>query len=132
MVDIAGLSQQWDQRWPGCSKVPYLLRGLKDRWVRFHTAAKYWSSACIDDEPDSTSWIHLYLSETPWATGSLDPLLHRVADDVIANVLITDVALRWLYHLYDGGMDVILPTTAERDALRRRHSEWLSEHPTGL
>ncbi len=37
MVDIAGLSQQWEQRWPGCSKVPYLLRRLNDRWVRFHT-----------------------------------------------------------------------------------------------
>jgi hypothetical protein len=52
--------------------------------------------------------------------------------DVIANVMITDVTLRWLYHPYDGGMDVILPTTAERNSLRRRHSEWLSTHPTGL
>ncbi|WP_239152534.1 DUF3885 domain-containing protein [Virgisporangium aurantiacum] len=192
-MDIARLSQLWEQRWPGCSKVPYLLRGLTDRWVRFHTlpgskrypeteaeyniilgrhhtvltelvtapavlvvtpaysdqptpprqgrsaeatavqpGATYWTSACIDDEPDSTSWIHFYVSETPWVAAGLDPLLRHVADDIIANVLITDVDLQWLYHPYDGGMDVILPTTAERDSLRRRHSEWLSAHPTGL
>jgi hypothetical protein len=193
VVDIARLSELWEQQWPGCSKLPYLLRGLQDRWVRFHTlpgskryadteaeyeiilarhhtvlmelvttptvlvvtpaysdqltppkfgrsaettavhpAATYWSSVCIADEPDWTSWIHLYVTETPWAAGCLDPLLRHVADDIIANVLITDVALRWLYHPYDGGMDVILATTAERDVLRSRHPDWLSAHPAGL
>jgi hypothetical protein len=193
VVDVTALSQLWEQRWPGCPKVPYLLRRLQDRWVRFHTlpgskrypeteaeyeiilarhrtilteliisptvlvvtpaysdqptppevgrsaettavhpAATYWSSVRLSDEPDWPSWIHLYVSQTPWVPGGLDPLLRHVADDVIANVLITDAALRWLYHPYDGGMDVILPTTAERDSLRRRHPEWLSAHPAGL
>jgi hypothetical protein len=95
-------------------------------------SATYWTSVCIDDEPDCTSWMHLYVNETPWAVGGLDPLLRHVADDEIGNVLITDVALHWLYHPYDGGMDIILPTTAERDTLRRRHRDWLSAHPSGL
>lgn len=39
---------------------------------------------------------------------------------------------RWLYHPYDGGVDVILPTPAERDTLKERHQTWLSTHPSGL
>jgi hypothetical protein len=42
------------------------------------------------------------------------------------------VDLRWLFAPYDGGMDVVLPTTAERDHLRSAHSDWLSTHPAGL
>jgi hypothetical protein len=137
VVDTARLSDLWEQQWPGCSKLPYLLREeLQDRWVRFHTlpgskrypgteaeydiilarhhtvltelvttptvlvvtagysdrpappescrnalttavqpAATYWTSVCIDDEPDWTSWMHLYVGETPWAVGCLAP--HR-------------------------------------------------------
>jgi hypothetical protein len=47
-------------------------------------------------------------------------------------VLITDVALRRIPHPYDGGADVILATSDERDRLRSRHEEWLSAHPLGL
>ena len=193
IVDTAALSALWDVRWPGCPRLAYELRGVGDRWVRFHSLpeskryadsdaeyeivlarhntvlaelvtgpavlvvtagysdsplpqdpgrtpetlaahpdAVYWSSVCTDDEPGDEHWTHLYVSRRPWSPGSLDPLLLQVADDVIANVLVTDLDLRWLYHPYDGGMDVILPSTAERDALKDRHSAWLSKHPGGL
>jgi hypothetical protein len=36
-VDTAVLSRLWDEQWPGCSKVPYELRTVRDRWIRFHT-----------------------------------------------------------------------------------------------
>ncbi|MFI7437857.1 DUF3885 domain-containing protein [Micromonospora haikouensis] len=94
--------------------------------------AMYWTSVCMDDEPGFESWMHLYVSQLVWSAGVLDPLLRQVADDVIANVFIADVGLRWLYHPYDGGMDVILSSTAERDALRDRHRDWLSTRPAGL
>src|SRR5690349_115608 len=192
-LDTARLSTLWDERWPGCPKLPYALRGARDRWIRFHTLpdskrypeteaeyriilarhntvlgelvtaptvlvvtagysdapeppessrspetvavhpnAAYWTSVCIDDEPDLESWMHLYVSQTPWSVGCLDPLLLQVADDVIANVLVADSDLQWLYHPYDGGMDVMLSSTAKRDALRDRHRDWLSTHPGGL
>ncbi|MEU2610472.1 hypothetical protein ABZ570_02600 [Micromonospora sp. NPDC007271] len=86
----------------------------------------------MDDDPSFESYMHLYVSQTAWSVGCLDPLLRQVADDVIGNVLVADVGLRWLYHPYDGGMDVILPSTDERDALQHRHRHWLSAHPTGL
>ena len=94
--------------------------------------AVYWTSACIDDEPGFESWMHLYVSQLPWTAGCLNPLLRQVADDVIASVLVADTDLRWLYHPYDGGMDVMLSSTTERDALRDRHQDWLSAHPGGL
>src|SRR5690349_17123058 len=36
-VDPVALSALWDERWPGCSRLPYELRGISERWVRFHT-----------------------------------------------------------------------------------------------
>jgi len=193
VVDTVGLSRLWDERWPGCSKLPYELRAARDRWVRFHTLpdskrypgteeeyeivlarhkavlaelvagpellvvtagysdspqpqepgrspetvavhpdATYWTSIGIDDEPGFESWMHLYVSQVVWRPGILDPLLRQVADDVIANVLIADIGLQWLYHPYDGGMDVILPSPGERDALHDKHRDWLSRHPAGL
>lgn len=97
-----------------------------------HPGAVYWRSERIDDEPEFPSWMHLYVSRMPWSSGSLDALLRQVADDVIANVLVADPGLRWRYHPYDGGMDVMLSSTADRDALRDRHRDWLSTHPSGL
>jgi hypothetical protein len=194
VVETVALSQLWDERWPGCSKLPYELRAAWDRWVRFHTLpgskrypdtedeyrivlarhntvlaelvtgfevlvvtagysdaaeltepcrspetvaaahphAMYWTSVCRDDEPGFESWMHLYAGRLPWSEGCLDRLLRQVADDVIANVVIADVDLLWLYHPYDGGMDVILPSPDARDALRDRHLDWLSRHPAGL
>ena len=197
VVDTVALSRLWDERWPGCSKLPSELRAVRDRWVRFHAlpgfkrypetgneyrivlarhntvlaelvaarellvvtvgysdaaeprepcrspetvavhpGATYWTSVCIDDEPAFESWMHLYVSQLAWSAGCLDPLLRQVADDVIADVLLADVGLRWLYHPlyhpYDGGMDVILSSSGERDAVRDRHRDWLSTHPAGL
>ncbi|MEU8403165.1 hypothetical protein AB0C28_49000 [Nonomuraea sp. NPDC048892] len=40
--------------------------------------------------------------------------------------------LRRLYHPYDGGADVILTNTQERDTLKAAHTDWLSKHPSGL
>ena len=194
LVDTVALSRLWDERWPGCSKLPYELRAVRDRWVRFHTLpdskrypetedeyrivlsrhnsvlaelvsgcevlvvtagysdapepggscrspetvavhppdARYWTSVSMDDEPGFESWMHLYVSRMPWTAGCLELLLRQVADDVIANVILADLGLRWLYHPYDGGMDVILSSSGERDVLRNRHRDWLSTHPAGL
>ena len=52
-----------------------------------HPEASYWTSACLNDEPDFESWIHLYASQLMWSAGCLDQLLRLVADYAIANVL---------------------------------------------
>lgn len=45
--------------------------------------------------------------------------------------MITDLEMRRVHHPYDGGADVLLPTTGERDALKARHTDWLSTHRSG-
>ena len=47
-------------------------------------------------------------------------------------MLVADVALRWLFHPYDGGMDVIAPSVQQRDHLAARFRTWSSDRPDGL
>jgi hypothetical protein len=49
-----------------------------------------------------------------------------------AGVIVTTAGLRWLYHPYDGGADIIAASTDRRDQLRQAHEDWLSAHPAGL
>ena len=41
-----------------------------------------------DDDTGWESWLHLYVSVSPWRDGELDPLLRLVADDETAGVII--------------------------------------------
>ena len=47
-------------------------------------------------------------------------------------VILTDDQCKWLYHPYDGGADVLAPSTATRDQVAVRHRSWLSKRPDGL
>ncbi|GAA2692883.1 MULTISPECIES: hypothetical protein [Actinosynnema] len=100
--------------------------------TRWNPGAHHWTSILTDTDPDDPVYTHLYVSRIPWERGCVDALLRAVADDVTAGVLITDVDLQRVYHPYDGGADVVLTTSAERDRLRARHADWLSAHPAGL
>ena len=83
-------------------------------------------------EPGFDSWIHLWVSDTPWASGAIDPLLELVATDGTDGVIVTDEELSWLYHPYDGGADVIARSVRERVRLAARHADWLSPRLDGL
>jgi len=85
-----------------------------------------------DEDPESRAFTQLYVEVLPWHPRSIDVLLRAVADDELANVIIAPLDLRWLYHPYDGGADVILPNRDQRDRLKARHSDWLSKHAAGL
>ncbi|WP_455770793.1 DUF3885 domain-containing protein [Streptomyces canus] len=37
-----------------------------------------------------------------------------------------------IHYPYDGGADVFLAASEERDRMRDRHADWLSRHPAGL
>ncbi|MGO1055875.1 DUF3885 domain-containing protein [Crossiella sp. CA198] len=97
----------------------------------WHPAAEHWTSVRTDDDPEYLAYTHLYLSRVSWRPGCLDELLRAVADDRTAGVLIMSLDLTRLHHPYDGGQDIFLPSTADRDALRDRHAAWLSQHPGG-
>lgn len=108
------------------------VSGRSHTGAHLHPGARYWTSVLEDPDPDALWYWHLYVSEIPWERGCLDELLHAAADEVTVGLLIADTALQRLHHPYDGGADVILATTDERDRLRSRHAEWLSSEPSGL
>lgn len=93
-----------------------------------------WPWRAIQD-PDDDGWteeVWWHLHVAPTSVAELDPLLTLAADDRTEGVMVLPLDLAWAHHPYDGGMDVLLPTTADRDALRDRFSAWLSPHPHGL
>ncbi|WP_455753638.1 DUF3885 domain-containing protein [Streptomyces hirsutus] len=54
---------------------------------------------------------------------SLDELLRDIADDKVREGLVTDTQMRRIHHPYDGGADVFLTTSEERDRTRDRHAD---------
>lgn len=93
--------------------------------------ADYWRSISLGD-PGFDSWIHLWVSETFWTPGVVDPLLELVATDGTGDVIVAEEELGWLYHPYDGGADLIARSSRERDLLADRHPRWISPRPDGL
>jgi hypothetical protein len=67
-----------------------------------------------------------------YPSGEFDNVLEAAADWELANVIIGPDDLRWLYHPYDGGADVIAASPDQRDQLKAEFSAWLSSHPDGL
>ncbi|MGY0235952.1 DUF3885 domain-containing protein [Longispora urticae] len=97
-----------------------------------HPDGVYWTSVLLADRRTGYEiHQHLYASRISWSPGCLDPLLRKVADDLSATVLVADSELRWLYHPFAGGMDVIMPTHGQRDALAARHTAWMSPSAPG-
>lgn len=104
-------------------------RDLYSGWSRRHLPGAWpWRKCAAEEhEPGLTYfWVKPDLS-----TPDLDRLLMLAADDM-ARLLVTDEGLAWLYCPYDGGADVFLPSSFERNAIGERHSDWLSPHRPGL
>jgi hypothetical protein len=97
-----------------------------------HLGAVPWLTIEPGDDSPFEDAQRLYVSMTSFDRQTLDPLLRGVADGEIFDVIIAPMDLRWLYHPYDGGADVIAPTAHDRDVLKNRHADWLSTHPAGL
>ncbi|MEU9401222.1 hypothetical protein [Streptomyces sp. SID4985] len=100
----------------------------------FQPDARYWQTLLVEDDPNPEfrTYCHLFAARRPWRYGCLDALLRDIADAKVAGVLVTDTRMRRVYHPYDGGADVFLPTPGERDQTRDRHADWLSSHSSGL
>lgn len=97
-----------------------------------HPGAVPWMTIEPDDQSSFEIPLTLYVSTTSYDRRVLNPLLRAVADWEISDAIIAPLDLRWLYHPYDGGADVIAPTAHERDVLKGRHPDWLSTHSSGL
>ncbi|MEV6171788.1 hypothetical protein AB0L99_26680 [Streptomyces sp. NPDC051954] len=106
---------------------------VPERRREVHGEGTRWLTLAHDDEsdPEFHSYTHLYADRRPWQRGAIDGIFREAADDVLAGVFVSDLGVRRIHHPYDGGADVILATSEERDRLRARHTDWLSGHPSG-
>jgi hypothetical protein len=95
--------------------------------------AVFWKSVSVQGlaQDDYPVFLQLYVSQWEWRKGIFDTILVLVANDELANVMIINAVDKWVYHPYDGGADVILNSTEERDKLRQNYFMWLSNHPSG-
>ena len=83
------------------------------------------------DFADPTYW-HLSAGRHTWRPGLFDAVVRQVAGGDMANVLVVAAAGRWVLYPYDGGMDVIAASAADRDRLAAVLGPWRSPRADGL
>lgn len=83
-------------------------------------------------DPDEGWKIPLAAAHIRWRPDALDDVLADVSEDIIGPMLIVSTKTGRVYAPYDGGADLFVGSSAERDELRSRYAEWLSPHPSGL
>lgn len=75
-------------------------------------------------DPDIDEVVTYFWAASGLSNSDLDAVLTAVADDR-GSAIVTDFGATWLYRPYDGGADVVLPSTLARDALRDQFPDWL-------
>lgn len=84
------------------------------------------------DEGESPLYLRLAYGNHTLQMGSLDEILLCAADNQITNFFVASFDRNRIFAPYDGGVDVVLRDSAERDEFKSRYTNWLSEHPEGL
>lgn len=116
--------------WSDASEPP----ALSAQHALWNPGARHWMSVRTDEEeadPNFITYTHLYVSRRPWRPGFVDGLLRAAADEATVGVMVASLSFDRIHHPYDGGADVLLPTTSERETIKHSHADWLSEHLSG-
>ena len=105
-------------------------------WDLVGPAAAPWRSIEMSpfgqSAPDDPRYWHVFARELEWQSETINPIFRLIADNKVANVMFVAPDCRWLLHPYDGGMDLILETTATRDDFASHYPEWRSKRSDGL
>lgn len=106
---------------------------LSSAWLRDHYPdSQPFATITMTGATDREQYQHFFMVTRTYDPGAFDPLLRLVAEDVVDNVLFVRLDNAHIYAPYDGGADVILSSSAAREAMRQRYGSWLSTEPTGL
>ena len=89
----------------------------------------FWCS--LDQLEECGVFLHLHVAQIFLESEELEKILRLVANDEVRNIILFSLGNGMVFHPYDGGADVILRTTEERDNLKQQFSSWLSKHPSG-
>ena len=98
----------------------------------FPTTEPWCSLEKHEEDDDYELYWHLHVSEIAFTGSELDSLFRLVANDEVSNIMIICPRTGVVFHPYDGGADILLASTKERDQLKEKYKEWLSEHPEGF
>ena len=82
-----------------------------------------------DEEP---IYLSLLCGMHKLKRSSLDEVLLCVADEKIVNFFVVSCERQRIFAPYDGGVDIILKDSKERDEFKAKYKDWLSHHPQGL
>lgn len=94
------------------------------------SGSEFWRT--LKSLDDDSSYCHLYASEVKFTANELNSLFRMIANNEVCDVMMICPNKGVVFHPYDGGIDIVLASTEERDHLKNRHSEWLPSHPSGL
>jgi hypothetical protein len=101
-------------------------------------------SKVLPEHFEDDYYFHTAIIEKQWRAGSIDNYLRAVAndEDIIAicsmdyypiyRFSIVDTEKNIIISPYDGGMDIFLNNTHERDAVKSKYKGWLSFTESGL
>lgn len=93
------------------------------RWQSTGLSWQAWAAVVAGDAPPLTFLAAAVTWPSPWG----EWWLRATAEDEVRGALIAR-DLSWVAAPYDGGIDVMLPTTEHRNAMRERHAAWLPTH----
>ena len=82
--------------------------------------------------PDEVWPCRLWVSWTSLSELDLEGILREVADRNLEWVSLVALSRAVGAHPYNGGIDILLPTSTERDELRAKYAPWASPRPDGL
>lgn len=85
-----------------------------------------------EDDDDYEMYWHLHAAGVQIDASELNSLFRLVANDEVGNIMVVNTRKSIVYHPYDGGADVVLASTEQRNQLREKYSDWLSSHPEGF
>ncbi len=91
-----------------------------------------WCSFKPYDDEDYEIYWHLHVSEVEFTGSELNDLFRLVANNEVGNIMVICPSKHVIFHPYDGGSDIVLASTEQRDYLKEKYHEWLSSHPEGF
>lgn len=93
------------------------------RWRSTGLSWRAWADEVAGDSPPLT----FLAASVTWPSLWGEWWLRATAVGEVRGALIP-ADLSWIAAPYDGGIDVMLPTTGHRDAVRERYASWLPAH----
>lgn len=86
----------------------------------------------VVEDDEVPAWLHFAAARIEWASSRFDTSICAVADEASSPLLFFNAVRQTIYAPYDGGADLFLSSSQDRDAAKRRWQHWLSARPDGL